>query len=102
MPKNVSYICKSANNNQRFFLSHETSLMLSAALVTTEGPVNSSRRISETSSTSSWACKSKEERPTLMKVSFRDVRKKDGSIEDLAECNKNIIFLTEEDKVDLI
>ena len=37
-----------------------------------------------------------------MKASFRDFRKKDGSIEDFAECNWKIIFLTEEYKVDLI
>ena len=37
-----------------------------------------------------------------MKISFRDLRKKDGSIGDFAECNWNIIFLTEEYKLDLI
>ena len=31
-----------------------------------------------------------------------DLRKNDGSIGDFAECNRNIIFLTEEDKVNLI
>ena len=46
--------------------------MLKAALLTIEGPVNSPRRISKTSTTSCWACKSKEEPPTLLKVSFRD------------------------------
>ena len=34
-----------------------------------------------------------------MKASFRDLRKKDGSIGDFVECNRNIIVLTEEDKV---
>ena len=56
-----------------------------AALVMIEGPVNSSSRISKTSTTSCWACKSKE-RPSLMKTSFRDLRKKDGLIGDFAEC----------------
>ena len=37
-----------------------------------------------------------------MKPSFIDLRKKDGSFGDFAECNRNILFLTEEDKVDLI
>ena len=37
-----------------------------------------------------------------MKVSFRALRKKDGSIGDFAVCNWNIIFLTEEYKVDVI
>ena len=64
--------------------------MLYAALVIIEGPVNSSSRISKTSTTSCWESQSKE-RPSLMKTSFRDLRKKDG-----------LIFLTEEYKVDLI
>ena len=34
-----------------------------------------------------------------MKTSFRDLRLKDGLIGDFAECNGNIIFLTEEYKV---
>ena len=55
--------------------------MLQAALVIIEGPVNSSSIISKTSTTSCWACKSKE-RPSLKKTSFRDLRKKDGSIGD--------------------
>ena len=38
-----------------------------------EGPVNSSSRISKTSTTSCWACKSKEEQPYLMKAAFRDI-----------------------------
>ena len=63
--------------------------------------VNSSRRIPKTSSTSCWAYKSNTERPTLMKGSFRDLRKKDGSIGDFAECNRNIVFLTEEDNFEL-
>ena len=37
-----------------------------------------------------------------MNTSFRDLRKKDGSIGDFSECNWNIIFLTEVYKVDLI
>ena len=69
--------------------------MLQAALVIIEGPVNSSSIISKTSTTSCWACKSKEW-PSLKKTSFRDSRKKDGSIGDLVECKWNIIFLTEE------
>ena len=64
--------------------------------------VNTSNRISRTSTTSCWACKSKEEQPSLMKASFRDLRKNDGSIWDFAECNWNIIFLAEEYKVDFI
>ena len=56
------------------------------ALVIMEGPVNCCSRVSKTSTTSCWACKSKE-RPSLMKTSFRDLRKKDGSIGDFAECN---------------
>ena len=63
-------------------------LMLQAALVTIEGPVNSSRRISKSLATSLWACKPKEEQPTSMKSSFRDFRKKDGSIGDFPGCNK--------------
>ena len=57
-----------------------------SSLVIIEGPVNSSTRISKTSATSCWAFKSKEQ-PSLMKKSFRDLRKKDGSIGDFAECN---------------
>ena len=56
--------------------------MLQAALVIIEGPVNFSSRISKTSTTFCWACTSKE-RPSLMKTSFRDLSKKDGSIGDL-------------------
>ena len=66
-----------------------------------EGPVNSSKTISKTLTTPFWACKSKEEQPTLMKASFRELRKKDRSIGDFAKCNRNIIFLTEEDKLHL-
>ena len=72
-----------------------------ATLVTIEGPVNSFRLISKTS-TSCWECESKEEQPTLMKATFRDFTKKDGSIGDFAECNRNINFLTGEDKAGLI
>ena len=36
-----------------------------------------------------------------MKPSFIDLRKKDGSLGDFAECNRKK-HLTEEDKVDLI
>ena len=60
--------------------------MLEAALVIIEGPVNSFSRISKTLTTSCWACKSKGQ-PSLRKTSFRDLRKKDGSIGDSAECN---------------
>ena len=60
--------------------------VISTALVIIEEPVNSSSIIFKTSTTSCWACKSKE-RPSLIKTSFRELRKKDGSIGDFAECN---------------
>ena len=34
-----------------------------------------------------------------MKASFRDFTKKDESIGDFAECNRDINFLTEEDLI---
>ena len=49
-----------------------------------ERPVNSYRTISKISTTPCWVCKSKEEQYTLMKASFKDLRKKDGSIRDFA------------------
>ena len=37
-----------------------------------------------------------------MKTSFKDLRKKSGSIADFADCKRNFIFLTEEDEDDVI